>query len=294
VSHLLSGTSFTIYVSTSSRNALIATGEEHQSANALHPPIRLTHLIIPHLLRPKTSHRAQVLTPETTDISGQSASEIEAGLSESDDSSSGAESDATVGGSEKGINGRRSGHANPNGAAALSEGEYDVEGYYLDSASERSFGGEKGGDLSYDEEYVGDETLRAEEATGEDSALRARLARIALEDTSSSRLVRVSSRDSVRSAATVDTVGSSHYASSEASEFTTASSIGMGDSMILPPADGANGAVNGWQSQNLHAGMALRQVNGANLPAVLGAVGQVKARQGWEDRPTFFDYLYGS
>ena len=285
-----------------------------------------------------------MLTPEATDISGQSASEVEGGSSDalgsSDDaeSSSGAESDATVGGSERGGRHRSSGNGGGPGAAqqrgkraggggtaalsdaetsaGLSAGEYDVEGYYLDSASERSFGAAaSGGDGTSEPGDIGEETFRAD--SGADAALRARLARIALEDaapngaSSSTALRRIGSQDSlhsVHSVRSVDTVGSSHYASSEASEFTTASSVGLGDSMTLPPAQLGGGAgaeetarANGWHVSTLApngygglAASAQRQLDGASLPAMLGAVGQVKARQGWEDRPTFFDYLYGA
>lgn len=287
-----------------------------------------------------------MLTPEATDISGQSASEVESGSSDalgsSDDaeSSSGAESDATVGGSERGGLERSSGHgrghasaqhrgkrANGRGggpavisdaetSAGLSAGEYDVEGYYLDAATERSFGaGANGDDGTNEPGDIGEETFRAD--SGADAALRARLARIALEDaapngaSSSTALRRVGSQDSlhsVHSVRSIDTIGSSHYASSEASEFTTASSVGLGDSMTLPPAQPGGGAgaeetarANGWHASTMApngygglAASAQRQLNGASLPAMLGAVGQVKARQGWEDRPTFFDYLYGA
>lgn len=200
-----------------------------------------------------------------------------------------------------------------------------MDGYKFDSgdsASERSFSrdprpgranrvnGSEGADES---DMEGEETFRVEST--EDTALRARLARIALEDSQATRrsfhdggasarqgeeLYRIPSHVSVGS------VGSSHYASSEASEFTTASSIGLGDSMTLPPRPqnaglgAANGSGTGWQSSSmgLNGHAAANRANGAmagqNLPLALQGIGQVKVRPSWEDRPTFFDYLYGS
>ena len=240
-----------------------------------------------------------MLTPETTDISGQSASEVEVDTSTDLDtaSTSGAESDATVGS-------RDHSSPRPNGPlkraqdGGLSAGEYDVEGYYLeyDSASERSVGANGQG------EDAGEETFRAEGT--EDAALRARLAHIALESSNAAAGAAGAELYRVPSHASIGSVGSSHYASSEASEFTTASSIGMGDSLTLPPSPAQNGVnsvpVTGWQPARSGllgtAGTRAGEAAGGRantVPLAIHQLGQVRQRPGWEDRPTFFDYLYG-
>ncbi|WVQ84546.1 hypothetical protein IAT38_006700 [Cryptococcus sp. DSM 104549] len=237
---------------------LVSWSEEHKTVAG--DSIRLTHIILPNIAKPKPLSAGYPLqTPETSELSGQSSSEAShlsapsASESESDRGTvDDSDSDA---GTERGVG---------------SDGDTDdlVEGYTLVEAS-----------------------------PGPDATLTStplpELSDLALSDTSLSDtpLHRTHSATS------------SQYASSEGgvagSDFG-----GLGDSGVLPPlrwtgapaAGNGGGTTGGWIdfSDGSEFGDTSSVASGlAGGSGVRPMLARFTAR-GWEEKPTFFDYLYGA
>lgn len=181
-----------------------------------------------------------------------------------------------------------------------------------------------------DVDYEGDETFHVGTHQSDSVEVEAGLAKVSLRPRRAS-FDSIHSTTSLRSEASqassasdasvhsIDSLGSSHYAGSEASGFTAASETsldaargmgGMADSFSLPvpPAPVGGGFVGGSMTGMIFAsgngnqrvgGQALRGVNAGGQGGEGGGgsgggrgVGVGKRVETWEDRPSFFDYLY--
>lgn len=191
--------------------------------------IRMTHIVVPAIVKPvlPTSGRGRdravgLLTPETTDLSGQSASELD---ERSSLASFGSDSESGLSMSE----------------TATEIGESDLEGYSLDDAE-------------------GNTTITAHRDLVDE------LGGVEIDEIP---LVRTISN------------GSSVYASSEGGSDVS----GLGDSLMFDPPPQTGPGVGAWESS----------LNGVAIKPTFPTTKFTKVRslETWEDRPTFFEYLYG-
>ncbi|OCF34220.1 hypothetical protein I316_04171 [Kwoniella heveanensis BCC8398] len=242
--------------------------------------VRLTHIIVPSIAKPTVGRNDgyYLLTPETSELSGQSGPESVGAFTSS-------ESDAESGGMSE-------------------EGESDT-------ATERGDGDDDGG--SVDGYEVADTTITSL-PSGLDPGTEINISHLRI---SSDPLAHISTADPGLALALERTISntSSAYASSEGGSVSAYSDTdytsGLGDSYVLPPRGGGitgGGVVSGstvpppssgWSDfggsdlGEMPALPVLSALGGRESGAV-GQLGAVFGKRGWESKPTFFEYLYGA
>lgn len=240
--------------------------------------VRLTHIIRPAVINPRPLPTGPLVTPENSDLSDLSAP------SSSDLSGSGTETEfesdsdtaTEMGDSISDTNGETSNlHDHPHGDdtyAKQVEEEEEEEGYQVPPPPPiRQV----------------DSTLGMRSPTLESAMDELRVSELSLSRTYSN--------------------SSSQYASSEG---TTGSDFGMADSLTLPslptsvnggPASGSGAGIGagsgdgGWVStfDSGPVSLGAPPLPSSVLPRKVAPVGGV-GRKGWQDKPTFFEYLYGA
>ncbi|WVF67271.1 hypothetical protein IAT40_002020 [Kwoniella sp. CBS 6097] len=249
--------------------------------------VRLTHIIVPSIAKPTLGNRRNndgytLLTPETSELSGQSGPESVGGAFTSSESGSesGAGSDGTAGSGS-------------------------------DTATERGDGDDDGG--SVDGYEVADTTITASEpplSLGVGVEVVAGFGELRISDPH-----QVTDTAGIALERTISNT-SSAYASSEGSNFAsdTDYTSGLGDSYVLPPRGSVSGAAgaagvpppsSGWSDfggsdfGEMPALPAVAPSSGSGFgfgysrglgTGALGGFG----KKGWESKPTFFEYLYGA
>ena len=252
-------------------SADIALGEDHLTTNG--QKVRLTHIIRPAVVNPRPIPTGALVTPENSDLSAISSSGSDlSDLSDLSGSGTETESDsdtATEMGdsvSDTDANDRRTHLGTEGDADADRDG---VEGYQVSPEPVRQV----------------DETLGMRSPTLESAMDELRVSELSLSRTYSN--------------------SSSQYASSEG---TTGSDFGMADSLTLPalptsingaPAAASEGWVSTFDNGPIDLGAPPVPISGTTprrvQPVAGGSgAGGVAGRKGWQDKPSFFEYLYGA
>ncbi|WWD19808.1 hypothetical protein CI109_104272 [Kwoniella shandongensis] len=228
---------------------LVSWSDSHVTTSGQN--VRLTHIILPNVAKPKPlSQKHDLFTPETSEVSGQSGSEIPTSDSELDVRGRGFHSETD------------SEAATQRGADSESESEFGEEGYTLVQDPNVA--------ITPLPEMIGD---------------------LALSDVDSD--VGMGLRRTISNT-------SSRYASSEGgSEYSS-----MGDSLTLPPVSSrppgaAGAAVGGWIEFESGLGEVPRPVIPISVASIRARTGVPSLSMGagqrdWEDKPTFFEFLYGA
>lgn len=222
--------------------------------------VRLTHIVRPALTRPQTANSHTLLTPETSDASDLSSE------SERSDASS----------------------------ALLSDGDrgFSTDGNETETETERGsvFGGDDVDGVTSHRGYSLDSVSDMEDHP-DDLRRRDRTVTPGLSQPFEELLLPSDSSDSGILLHRTVSNSSSAYASSEggASDYSA-----LGESMVFPVPTSALGGGGGTISESW---VAVRPAarTGAGLPRLdapmpRGFIG----RRGWEDKPSFLEYLYGS
>nr|XP_019043962.1 hypothetical protein I302_07239 [Kwoniella bestiolae CBS 10118]OCF22892.1 hypothetical protein I302_07239 [Kwoniella bestiolae CBS 10118] len=211
---------------------LVSWSESHQTIS--NESIRLTHIILPTIIKPRLSSTSNnLLTPETSELSSQSGPES-------------------------------------TGSFTASESDTESESG-SDTATER--GDDSGPEIGYSLEEEGDTTLTSLPEGLSDL----RLAQVGEVEVPLQRSISNSS---------------SAYASSEGGN----SDYSLLDSLTLPPRPPTE--LDGWSDfgSGSESGLGLGdlpKISVRNRDVQLRSAGGL-GRKGWEDKPSFFEYLYGA
>lgn len=226
--------------------------------------VRLTHIIRPAIINPRPLPSGSLVTPDNSDLSAPSSSDLSSGSGTENETESDSDTATEMGDSIHDITLRPTGDGDESDNDAKGEGEgseVEVEGYTLIPPAPREV----------------DSTLGMRSPTLESAMDELRVSELSLSRTYSN--------------------SSSQYASSEG---TTGSEYGMGmaDSLTLPPmpqgGTPTSSGTQGWVSTFDNGPIDLGAAPISGLPSrkvqPVGGAG----RKGWQDKPTFFEYLYGA